>query len=190
MLLTAFHVMDEFVKSQGLDCSPGNRLSVPDVSRLITRVNVYDVFSRNWMTACMGSAGPMINLNDARIGDEEPYSHRDIAAFHADRLPVSSALRLATAKPNVGETVWLVASSGSTVQPKHYRAVAVESTESTLIFRYADLVGARHTSGAPIVNRRGEVVGINCGAGAIQGHKFGHANPVTSIRRHLAETSV
>jgi S1-C subfamily serine protease len=45
----------------------------------------------------------------------------------------------------------------------------------------------KYSSGAPILDEDGCVVGINTGLGRFEGREFGHANPVSSIRAHLAE---
>ena len=56
------------------------------------------------------------------------------------------------------------------------------------MFRYRDASDhPRFTSGAPLLNAAGEVVGINVGKGEIRGHTVGHANHVASLRRHLRE---
>lgn len=187
VLLTAFHVMDELVKEKGFDCSHDNGLYTgDDVAPLVRKVNLYDIFAANWMTAWIGSVGPMISLPNARIGNEEPYSTRDIAAFHADQLHTNSFFRLSVNAPLIGDMAWLVANSGHPLQRRSHAMVTVESTEITLIFRHIDSVGRGYTSGAPIVNREGHVVGIYCGSGNWRGFRFGHANSVASIRRHLA----
>jgi Zinc finger, ZZ type len=187
ILLTAIHVMDELVRSHGIDCSPANTsYSGQELARVVTTVNVYDVFAANWMGAYIGSVGPMLPLANARIGDEEPLSHRDIAAFYATELTGGAAIPAAAFAPEPGEIIWLAANSGDSAKRKLLPAVTVESTPDTLIYRYLEHTGPRFTSGAPMVNKRGEAVGINCGAGYLQRLQFGHANTMTSIKRHLS----
>src|SRR5262249_42176828 len=82
LMLTALQTMSALVQSAGVDCSGGNAsYSGRELPALVTRVSLYDVFARNWMITDLGSAGAMLRLPNARIGDEEPFSYRDIAAF-------------------------------------------------------------------------------------------------------------
>jgi hypothetical protein len=62
----------------------------------------------------------------------------------------------------------------------------VEKTQRSFVFRYEEAKEIpKYTSGAPILDRRGDVVGINTGIGRISGREFGHANPLSSILAHL-----
>lgn len=187
LMLTALHVMDELIKSKGIDCSEGNAAYTgQELPRHVTGVQLYDVFAPNWMIAELALAGSMLALPDARICSEEPYSQRDIAAFRVAPSASVQPVRLSAAPPAVGEPIWLAANLGAGTRERALQAVVVESTERTLIFQFAK--GARmppYTSGAPLLNRAGEVVGINVGGGMLDGYRLGHGNHVTSVRRHL-----
>lgn len=187
LMLTALHVLDELVKLKGIDCSEDNAAYTGhELPRHVTGVQLYDVFAPNWMLAEVAMAGPMLVLPDARIFSEEPYSQRDIAAFRiAPSAPVQPG-RLSVAPPTVGEPIWLAANLGRGARERALQAVVVEITERTLIFRFAKpVVLPPYTSGAPLLNRAGEVVGINIGGGMLDGYRLGHANHVASVRRHL-----
>ena len=188
LLLTALHVMDELAKHKGIDCSHGNAAySGRELPDHVTGVGLYDVFAPNWMLAELGAAGAMLTLPDARICVEEPYSQRDIAAFRVDpSVPVRPA-RLAGAPPAVGDPVWLVANLGAQARGRTIAAVVVERTDATLVFRFGDQAALPpFTSGAPILDREGLVVGINVGGGLIDGKRLGHACHVGNVRRHLS----
>jgi hypothetical protein len=185
LLITALHVMDELIKSKNIDCSPANAAYTGrELPPHVTTVNLYDVYAANWMVSDLGTAGQMLALANARIDFDEPHSQRDIAAFRvAPTAPVKPG-RLAKAAPAVGDAIFLAVNSGpaSRLTP----AVTVEFTDRTLIYRYpAGVKHPPHTSGAPLINHAGEVVGINVGLGNLDGHELGHANHVVSIRRHL-----
>jgi len=45
--------------------------------------------------------------------------------------------------------------------------------------------GCQRRSGAPVVNARGEVVGLNVAGGLVEGRMVGHAHPVESVSAHL-----
>ena len=178
LVLTALHVMDEVMKSKRIDCK-----ALPGV---VHEVGLYDVFQTNWMFEELGAARSMLVLPAARLGEEEPCSDRDIAAFRAGPAANVAPARLAMEAPRVGDPIWLAVHRGRNVQSRVIEATVVESTERTLVFRFAhaDEV-ARHSSGAPLLDRDGDVVGINVGAGAFGGQRFGHANHVVNVRRHL-----
>jgi hypothetical protein len=66
------------------------------------------------------------------------------------------------------------------------RAVSVEKTVDSFAFRYEEAKEMpKYTSGAPILDSRGDVVGINTGLGRFAEREFGHANPLSSILAHI-----
>lgn len=105
-----------------------------------------------------------------RIKNATPYNGggniRDMAAFPIMDTP-PYVLRLAEAVPKIGDTVWLVARviSGAEAGEVIHRARVVRSDGRLLRFEYDDRsMNIQATSGAPIVNEHGQVVGINFGA--------------------------
>lgn len=187
LVLTALHVMDEFARSNGIDCSFANpAYSGRELPRLLTRAVFYDVFAPQWPLAELGTAGQMLVLPDARLGEEEPRAQRDLAAFLADPGAKLSPGRLAERPPPVGQSIWLAVPAKRGSPARTVAGVVVEQTDQTLIFRYAPgLDIPRGTSGAPLVDRAGHVVGINIGGGFVDGRGLGHACHVGSIRRLL-----
>ena len=122
----------------------------------------------------------------------------DLALF---RLPASfdrisagnqapfHALPLAAADPKLGDPVWLAAEVlGSTARLHEAKVVEIKPT-----FLFIEYAGApldlTATSGAPIVNAAGEVVGISLGGGLDNGKTIGAAGPVSSIRKNLSEAT-
>jgi hypothetical protein len=187
LMLTALHVLDELAKFNGVDCTDSNMAYTGrELPNLVTSVQLYDLFAPKWMLAELGTAGDMLPLPDARIGAIEPYSQRDVAAFRVAPSASIHPLRLAAAPPAKGEPIWLAINRGGGLRERTVQAIAVEITGQTLIFRFA--AGATmppHTSGAPLLNRAGDVVGINVGCGMLEGNLLGHGAHVSSVRRHL-----
>lgn len=185
-VLTALHVLDELIKREGIDCSSKNSTYTgEELPRIVEEVRLYDAYAAKWMLSQLGVARSMLILPHARIGEEEPYSQQDIAAFRPDPSSILFYGRLAESPSGVGHPMWLAVRlpDGSS---RTIAAVVVELTERTLIFRYEDAVLVpRFTSGAPLLNRQGQVVGINVGGGSVGGYRVGHAHHVTSVRRHL-----
>jgi hypothetical protein len=186
LLLTALHVMDELIKNKRIDATARNtRYTGRELPALVASVRLYDVLKDRWILHELGDAGPMLTLPDARTGDDEPFAHRDIAAFLVPAQGMLHPAPLAAEVPEPGEPVWLAASMPDGSRTR--RAVCVERTERSFVFRYDEPKEmARHSSGTAIVDRHGAVVGINTGLGRYGGRELGHANPVSSIRRHLA----
>lgn len=189
VLLTALHVMDELIKYKRIDSTVHNRnYSGTELPHEITSVCLYDVLDARWMLRPVGEAGPMLVLPNARTGDDEPFSWRDIAAFSLQPSAKLTPIRLAATEPEPGDALWLAARM--TDESRARRAVCVEVTPQTLVFRYDETKTAvTQTSGAAILDRDGAVVGIHAGRGRFEGQEFGHANPLGSIRRHLTTAS-
>jgi hypothetical protein len=189
LIFTALHVMDEMIKKQGIDTSNQNmHYTGKELPAVITEVNLFDVFAANWMMVPLGSAGPMLALPNARTGHEEPYSGHDIAVFHIKPGDAGNLnpVPLAAQKPNVGEPVWLIARHHEEPDKRIFKAVVVESTDRTLVFKFeGSEEKPKYSSGAPILNAAGEVAGINVGGGELKGKKLGHANHVENILNHL-----
>lgn len=191
VVLTALHVMDELIKKRGIDATLANQgYTGRELPALVTQVVLYDVFAVNWILAELGEAGPMLVLPEARTGEDEPFSSRDIAAFRLRGAGRCAPRRLAERRPEVGDPVWLAARRQGETARRPAKAVVVESTAETLVFRYQEPdLQAPYASGAPILDRAGDVVGLKVGGGWLDGHKLGHANHVESIRRHLEQGS-
>lgn len=189
VVVTALHVMDELIKKNGIDATEANAdYTGREVPGLVTKVILYDVFAANWILAEIGEAGPMLVLPGARTGGEEPISDRDIAAFRVRSTGGLAPGELAPRRPDIGDPVWLAAKLEGAATGRTVKAVVVESTAQTLVFRFEDpSFRAPYSSGAPIVDRAGRVVGLNVGAGWLDGRRLGHANHVDNIRRHLDE---
>lgn len=185
LVVTALHVLDELAKFKRVDCLDSNpSYTGRELPAHVTGVQLYDPYAANWVLSELGSARDMLVLPEARVGTTEPYCQNDMAAFRV--VPPSSLrpVRLASAPPAVGEPVWLAVNAGR--GERTCEAVTVELTDRTFVFRFA--ASAKfppYTSGAPLLNRSGEVVGINVSAGVFEGQKLGHAAHVVSIRRHL-----
>jgi hypothetical protein len=187
LIVTALHVLDEVAKFRNVDCSDNNPgYSGRELPSHITAVRLYDPYTANWVLSELGSAGEMLHLADARICGVEPYSQRDVAAFRT--LPASriQPLQLANALPVAGEPVWLAANLGRGVRERTLQAVVVEVTDETFVFRFAyPTTLPPYTSGAPLINSVGDVIGVNVGGGVLDGYRFGHAVHVASLRRQF-----
>lgn len=149
-----------------------------------------------WSKEKVGTDTTPVRVPGAHVMAQDAVG--DLALF---RLPASfdrissgtqvpfHALTLAAADPKLGDPVWLAASViGS--DARLHAAKVVEVKPTFLFIEYAGApLDLTATSGAPIVNARGEVVGINLGGGLDNGKTIGAAGPVSSIRKNLTEAT-
>jgi hypothetical protein len=117
-------------------------------------------------------------------------AENDLASFGVrSRDPVPS-LELAENSPRVGESVYVFVRLRSDDQPRFLLATVTQVAEKWLLYSFeentADLAG---TSGAPVLNEAGQVVGMHVGGNQANGHQTGAANPAARIRELLKAPS-
>jgi hypothetical protein len=176
VVLTAHHLFGE---AGGLD----HQVAAEDLPKFCRDVQLADVDGKP-----TGRASHALFLAGAHPLTEDDFAH-DLAAFRAPSLPPALALPLATRMPARGERVWLFARLYGGAPPTQllHAATVVESTPTSLIYLFdTRTLGLRATSGAPMLNAAGEVVGVNLGAAASPESLVGLANPVTSVRQLLS----
>ena len=127
-----------------------------------------------------------IKIADADSVESQAYA-KDLAVFKATDIPNVQALELASEMPKKGDRVWVFARQRGDDTPRLLGATVDESSADklTYIFDKADfrLPG---TSGAPVLNAQGKVVGMNLAGGPTSTKDFkGWANPVIAIRAEL-----
>jgi hypothetical protein len=114
---------------------------------------------------------------------------RDLAAFVVRRNPIIPMLKLAEKIPEPGQPVWLFAKAANDPEPDNYfyYATVVEAGETGIVYKFSNpKIDLRATSGAPVLNKQGEVVAINVASEIEVSTLFGIGNPVTGFRKHLA----
>lgn len=153
-----------------------------------------DMPARARLDTCLAQNGavwrgaPAMAIEDAApIGP--PF--RDMAAFapRPDGLAGASVLHIAGQAPAIGDDVWVVAAMGGDGVLRRHRARVVHSASDALQYIFGDpTLSIQATSGAPVVNADGDVVGLHLGGGKDGADLLGTA--VSTIRlRDLAASA-
>jgi hypothetical protein len=121
--------------------------------------------AQSWVGAPLAVPGA------ASFNNQTPDGLRDIALFVVQK-PAARPLKLAAVLPKLGDTVWLVAQlvSGAPQEKLLFKAKVARVQDLALNYVVEDPAGTfdlRATSGAPVVNERGEVVAVNMAGGRV-----------------------
>jgi hypothetical protein len=113
---------------------------------------------------------PLAVPGAASFNNKTPDGLRDIALLSLQGKATVTPLKLAASQPKLGDPVWLVAQlvSGAPKDKLLFKAKVVRVQDLSLNYLIEDPDGTfelRATSGAPVVNERGEVVAVNMAGG-------------------------
>lgn len=118
---------------------------------------------------------------------EECYARGDLAAFRTDKVAQKAeVLEAAATDAKIGEPVWVVelnGRNGRVTGHKLVQGVVAYHSNYSLVIRMKKVTTVQATSGAPVVNAKGEVVGINVGYFQNEKGYFRIACPGESVRR-------
>lgn len=188
IILTALHL---FGSAGGLD----EEVNARDLPEFVKQVDLYDLFEGDYIgsateTLLLLGTFPL-SIDQAYAGNNYNPSltvYGDVAAFYLQSDQEIETVTLSHGKLSAGDPVWLMASiyGGESANQKLHKGYVVIADEEQLVFRYEDSsINLQATSGAPILNHLGEVVGLNVGVrGGIE-KLYGYANPAQSIRKYL-----
>jgi hypothetical protein len=126
------------------------------------------------------TSSEMLLIPSAKAFDQRDAGH-DIAAF---RLSGYRGPSLSTSEVELkkGESVYLYARPRGEKELRLIHARVTRIGTDVIEYVYDESgVNFAGTSGAPVLNEKGEVVGINLGGGDTNGKTFGFANPASSF---------
>lgn len=153
-------------------------IDASELPTYITGVNLNNAFADG---ALLGHCSKVIPIPHAAAAPKESQPG-DVAAFLLDPDANVRPMPLGTTNPEVGDTIWMIARVLKGAKPedrKMHRAYVTGYDEGDILYRYEnsklDLVA---TSGAPLVNAQGEVIGIHIGPAGGDGELLGFGNPV------------
>lgn len=149
-----------------------------EIPSLVSRVNIQSLSDKK----INYSTGRAIPLKGAQSASNWTGKN-DIAIFKLDQKP-GHYLELAEENPKIGDSVWLyglVYNRPETLLL--HKAVVVESDNNWISYEFkdSDLV-LNGTSGAAILNSKGNVVSLNLSGGEQNGKLYGYGNPLVSIK--------
>lgn len=109
----------------------------------------------------------------------------DVSVFQAPADLAPAALELAPSLPEKGARVWLLARVSGRSELV-WPAVTFYVTDTLFVYQFESAdIDLRGTSGAPVVNDRGQLVAINLGGNPVQDVVRGAGTPLPSLRRAL-----
>ena len=127
-------------------------------------------------TSLVVTSSEMLLIPSAKAFDNKDSGH-DVAAYRLSGYHGPSLL-VSDTPPKKGEGVYLLARPRGEEKLRLIRAEVSRVGNDGLEYFYAESgVNFAGTSGAPVLNERGMVVGINLGGGELKGKTFGFANP-------------
>jgi Trypsin-like peptidase domain len=126
------------------------------------------------------TSSAMLLIPSAKAFDRSDAGH-DVAAFHLGSYRGPS-LAVSNVAPKIGEKVYLLACPRGEAKLRLIGAVVTRGGKDALDYFYEESgMNLAGTSGAPILNESGEVVGINLGGRNVNGKTSGFANPAGSF---------
>lgn len=175
-LVTAHHLFGE---DGGLD----REYASSELPGLVSKVSATSIEKQPALTA-----GPAIEIKGAKKYGQHPFT--DMAVFPVTAPADAPALVFATTKPAEGASVWLIAPTdgGSTVR---HAGKVVQADDEGIGFAFDDgSIKLRGTSGGPIVNEAGNVVGIFAASGSMDGKTVGFGTPAWTATKLAADSGV
>lgn len=135
-------------------------------------------------------AGRPLSLPQARSLPANSL-HGDVVAFLPEADAAATAqfnpLPLANRRAQPQEVIWMLAEVLDGRRLTH-RGKVVGEQDGWLVYRFDSPINMTATSGAPIVDRYGEVVAVNAGGGEQDdGAILGFGTPVSKFRRAMAD---
>lgn len=113
----------------------------------------------------------------------ETKAQGELTVFEIERVPKgTSRLRLSGRLPKRNDVVYLFAQAYGDPAPRLYRAKIRIAVPAYLEYIFDDpKIELGGTSGGPLLDERGFVVGINVSGAALDGELHGYANPMASV---------
>lgn len=131
------------------------------------------------------TSSDMLLIESAKAFDQTDAGH-DVAAFRLTGYK-GPFLTVSSVVPKEGDRVYLLGRPRGEQKLRLISAAIIRVSANAIEYFYDETgVNFAGTSGAPIINELGEVVGMNLGGGNLKGKAFGFGNPVESFSSLVA----
>ncbi|MGJ8654906.1 MAG: leucine-rich repeat domain-containing protein [Akkermansiaceae bacterium] len=121
--------------------------------------------------------------------DDEDGSSGDIAAYQLPLGSKAESLKLSDIPPKIGDVVYLFGRQRGRADLQSIKAVVESVSEEEIVYWYAsNKLNMAGTSGAPVINSKGEVVALNTAGGEQDGKLYGFGNPSASMINMLKKS--
>jgi hypothetical protein len=174
VMMSAYHLLGP---------SGGHTVQIPvaQLASKISRIDLHNMMNRKVMHTVTGASVTPPDAQPCCQEGKQAKGSGDVVAFRAPAELDGAALTVSTQTVRKGDIVRVITSvPANPRQTVVYEAVAEGMQDGYLmyIFKTPGFV-LQATSGAPVINAAGEVVGINLGGGEIGQTKqlYGMANP-------------
>jgi hypothetical protein len=175
MLVTALHLF-------GPACGLEKQLTPEEVCKVfhaVTGIGMADY--KSFVTSCT----PLL-LKTANVSEDDGCAG-DLAIYRLPAGAVAKPLVFSKTPPKVGDKVYVIGRQRGGEKLERLMAEVVDSDSENLVYKFARKgLETAGTSGAPVVNDKGEVVGMNTGGGQEDDVQFGYANPAKAILGTIA----
>jgi hypothetical protein len=187
------------VKPEGSDSSIVlTALSILGPSSGLSRQALPEELSEIYQSVTLGSAfggfdGVVSATGFLRIPESASFEQEseagDILAITMPKKSRFGTFKLSNDLPAKGEKIWLSAAMFVGVPPsqrQHSAIVTGQDDHGNITYEFDDRsIGHQGTVGAPILNKKGEVVAIHLGGASQDGKLTGFANPTSRFSKHL-----
>jgi tetratricopeptide (TPR) repeat protein len=164
---------------------------LPDIAQvqLISFEAAQSANSRAAATALFTATRAVLNQATEATPQSTDYSG-DVLAFTGE-APKTALPIFADEKSVPGAPLWIVGlnQSSRVPTPVFFAAQVVFGEENRLLLRHNRSAAGALMSGAPVLNLKGEIVGITAGLLEVEGAIYVMANPVSALRRRLLQTA-
>lgn len=186
MLLTAYHLLGP---SGGLNF----QLTAAQIKAEVRKIRLYTLKNSTLAGEARADSHMPTIVSSCCDATNPRTSAGDIAAFTAPAKVANLALPLAILDARKGDKVFILTSlSGRTDTTFSHEAIVSGMQDGYLMYDITNPDYAiRATSGAPVINSKGQVIAINLGGGPQQGGKrgyYGMGNPVSAWKTPLSNT--
>lgn len=152
-----------------------------DLPKLIKKVTLVDKFTQ---TKLSETEGGIIPISDSAPLGKDSYAG-DIVALWGPPTAGLSAATMAMKGPQQGEPIWLATHLNGDVAHKLHKAIVSRVEPNALHYKFENpLVNTPGTAGGPMLNAKGDVVGIHLGENKLT-PGICTANPVGTFLPHL-----